>query len=65
VFLLYNEDDDHGIRRANMVQALAQFWCLWASHEATDMLYQSMSIAPYQPGCLGGNVGVVLGIFSL
>jgi len=44
------DGDDHGIRRANMARAHAQWRYLVASHEATDTLYQSMCLVPNLPG---------------
>ena len=52
---MHNGDgDDHGVRRADTAQEHAQWRYLVASHEATheatDMLHQSMCLAPYLPG---------------
>ena len=44
-----DDDDDHGVRRANMARALARWWRLGASHEATDTLHRAMCLAPYCP----------------
>jgi hypothetical protein len=41
---------DHGGRQGNTAQALARWWHLVASHEATDVLHRAMRIAPYCPG---------------
>jgi hypothetical protein len=41
--------DDHGVRRANTARAHARWRYLVASHEATDMLYRAMCLAPYLP----------------
>jgi hypothetical protein len=49
VFLSYDNDDDHGIRWANMVQAVARWRRLGALHEATDTLHWSMCLMPYHP----------------
>ena len=49
--------DDHGVRRADTVQALARWWRLGALHEATDTLHRSMCLAAY---CPGGMVVVVI-----
>jgi hypothetical protein len=47
----HNDDgDDHGVRRADTARAHARWRYLVALHEATDMLYQSMCLAPYLPG---------------
>ena len=51
VCVLTNGDgDDQGVRRADTARAHAQWRYLVASHEATDMLYQEMCLAPYLPG---------------
>jgi hypothetical protein len=42
VSLLDNNNDNHGIRRANTVQALARWWRLGALHEATDTFHRAM-----------------------
>jgi hypothetical protein len=42
-----DDDDDHGVRRANMARALAQWRRLGASHEATNTLHPVMCLAPY------------------
>jgi hypothetical protein len=44
-----DNDDDHGVRWANMARALAQWRRLGALHEATDTLHQAMCLAPYCP----------------
>jgi hypothetical protein len=44
-----DNDDDHGVRRANTARALARWWHLGASHEATDTLHRAMCLAPYFP----------------
>jgi hypothetical protein len=44
-----NDDDDHGVRRADTVQALARWRRLGALHEATDKLHRAMCLAPYCP----------------
>ena len=44
-----DDDNDHGVRRANTARALAQWWRLGALHEATDTLHQEMCLAPYCP----------------
>jgi hypothetical protein len=49
VFSLDDDDDNHGVRRANTVQALARWQRLGASHEATNKLNRAMCLAPYQP----------------
>ncbi len=51
--LTYGDGDDHGVRRANTARALAQWWHLGASHEATNTLHWVMCLAPY---CLVGMV---------
>ena len=50
MFLLDDDNDDHGVRRANMAQALARWWHLGASNEATETLNREMCLAPYCPG---------------
>ncbi len=40
----------HGVRRADTARAHAQLRYLVASHEATDMLYREMCLAPYLSG---------------
>ncbi len=42
-----DNDDDHGIRRANTARALARWRRLGALHEATDTLHRAMCLAPY------------------
>ena len=44
-----DDDDDHGVRRADTARALARWRRLGASHEATDTLHREMCLAPYQP----------------
>ena len=48
-FCCDEDNDDHGGRRVNRVRALAWWQRLGASHEATDMLYRAMCLAPYCP----------------
>ena len=43
------DDDDHGIRRANTAQALARWRRLGASHEATNTLHRAICLTPYCP----------------
>jgi hypothetical protein len=50
VFSHDGDDDDHGVRRADMEQAHARWRYLLASHEATDTLHRAMCLAPYLPG---------------
>jgi hypothetical protein len=50
VFLLDDNDDDYGVRRADTVRALAWWRLLGSSHEATNMLHQAMCLAPYPSG---------------
>jgi hypothetical protein len=50
VFLLDNDNDDHGVRRANTARALTWWRHLGASHEATKTLHREMCLAPYCPG---------------
>jgi hypothetical protein len=45
-----DDDDDHGVRRANTARALARWRRLGALHEATDMLHRAMCLALYCPG---------------
>jgi hypothetical protein len=49
VFSSDNDDDDHGVRRADTAQALARWRRLGASHEATDTLHRAMCLATYCP----------------
>ncbi len=42
-----DDDEDHGVRRANTARALARWRRLGASHEATDTLHRAMCLAPY------------------
>ena len=49
VFLSADDDDNHGVRRADTAQALAWWRRLGALHEATNMLHQAMCLAPYCP----------------
>ena len=44
-----DDDDNHGIRRANTARAHARWRYLVALHEATNTLYQAMCLAPYLP----------------
>ncbi len=44
-----DDDDDHDVRRANTARALARWWLLGASHEATDALHREMCLATYCP----------------
>ncbi len=45
-----DDNDDHGVRRANTAQALARWRRLGALHEATDTLHwAAMCLAPYCP----------------
>jgi hypothetical protein len=50
VFLLDDNDDDHGVRQADTAQALIWWRHLGASHEATNMFHRVMCLAPYPPG---------------
>ncbi len=54
---------DHGGRRGNTAQALAQWWHLVALHEATDALHRGMRIAPYRPGGMAIEIVVDLPAF--
>ena len=49
VFLSDDDDDDHGVCRADTEQALARWRRLGALHEATDTLHRAMCLAPYCP----------------
>jgi hypothetical protein len=49
VFSSDDEDDDHGVRRADTARALARWRRLGALHEATDTLHREMCLAPYCP----------------
>jgi hypothetical protein len=44
-----DDDDDHGIRRANTARALARWRRLGALHEATNALHWAMCLTPYCP----------------
>ena len=44
-----DDDDDHGVRRADRARALARWQRLGASHEATNTLHRSMCLAPSLP----------------
>ncbi len=44
-----DNDDNHGVRWANLAQALARWRHLGASHEATNTLHWAMCLAPYCP----------------
>ena len=44
-----DDNDDHGVRRADTARVLARWQRLGASHEATDTLHRAMCLAPYQP----------------
>ena len=44
------DGDDHGVRRADRAREHVRWRYLVASHEATNMLHQSMCLAPYLPG---------------
>ncbi len=52
MFLSYDDDDNHGVRRADTAQALARWWRFGASHEAINMLHRAMCLAPYQIGSM-------------
>ena len=45
-----DDDDNHGVRRADTARAHARWQNLVASHEATDSLYWAMCLVPYLPG---------------
>jgi hypothetical protein len=49
-FRHYDDDDDHGVRRADTAQAIARWRRLGALHEATDTLHWEMCLAQYCPG---------------
>ncbi len=53
-----NDRDDHGIRRADTVQAHTQWRHLVAWHEATDTLHWVTWLARYLPG--GMNVAIAV-----
>ena len=44
-----DDDNDHGVRRADTTRALDRWWRLGALHEATDTLLRAMCLAPYCP----------------
>jgi hypothetical protein len=50
MFLWFNDNNNHSIRRANTAQALAWWRHLWALHGATDMLHRLMCLVSYEPG---------------
>ena len=50
-----DDDNDHGVRRADTERALAWWRRLGASHEATNTLHREMCLAPYCP------IGMVIG----
>jgi hypothetical protein len=50
VFLWYDDNDDHGVHRANTAQALTRWWLLGALHGATDTLHWAMCLTWYLPG---------------
>jgi hypothetical protein len=54
---------NHGGHRGDTVRALARWWHLVASHEATDALHRAMRIAPYRPGGMAINIDVNLPAF--
>jgi hypothetical protein len=58
-----NEIIDHGGRWGNMTRALAQWWHLVASHEATNALHWAMHIALYHPGGMAIKIVVDLPAF--
>ena len=45
----HDDNDDHGVRRADTARELARWRRLGASHEATDTLHRAMCLAPYFP----------------
>ena len=45
--IFYAEIDDHGVRRGDTGQILAQWWRLMASRVALDLLLWAMRSAPY------------------
>jgi hypothetical protein len=49
---VFNKFVDHGGRRGNMVQALAQWWHPVASSEALDVLHWAMCPALYRHLCM-------------
>ena len=49
MFLSDDDDDNHGVRRADTARALARWLRLGASHKATDTLHWVMCLALYQP----------------
>ena len=50
--------NDHGVRRANTMQARARWQHLVALHEATDMLHQVTCLVPYLPGGTAATIAV-------
>jgi hypothetical protein len=63
VFFVLFKIIDHGGCRGNTAWALAQWWHLVASHEATDALHRVMCIAPYHPSGMAINIVVNLPAF--
>jgi hypothetical protein len=49
VFSYDDDDNDHGVRRADTARALARWRRLGASHEATNTLHWVMCLTPYCP----------------
>ena len=49
VFSSGDDDNDHGVRRADTARALARWRRLGASHEATETLHRAMRLASYCP----------------
>ena len=37
-----DDDNDHGVRRADTARALARWWHLVASHEAIKLIHRAM-----------------------
>ncbi len=59
----HTDEDDHGGRRGNTVQALARWQPLVASCEATVALHRAMLIVLYRPGGMVIKIAVELGTF--
>ena len=58
-----DDDDDHGIRRADTARALARWRLLGASHEATETLHRAMWLALYRPGGMAVEIAVEIATF--
>jgi hypothetical protein len=64
IFFSRADDNDHGGHRGYTTWALAHWWRVVASHEATDALHQAMFIALYRPIGMVIKIAVKIVIFS-